>query len=264
MPAASQEDAALMAASQLILPDDNKSNNGTTTTNNTSQYNSATESLARSNLLRLETSELLSESKLHIHPTTTSVSHDNNNNNTAHYEAAWSPNVRSYISNIKDIINSLDETILSPNVALLPTNKSDKTVVEKSEGGEEENKYRVPLLSDKFYKSTAHHTLSTASSSSSLNNTKKKSKNSNNNNNNPLTTWSFPFMGGQSLSIVPIGSFAHVGNAGLSNVHANGGNVLPVLDLAVLFPCGGDSVEKSVSGFMGGKDYLNHRYTDVS
>ena len=238
-------------------------NNGTSNTSqHQQQYNSATESLARSNLLRLETSELLSESKLHIHPPTTTTTP---NDTTAHYEARWSPNVRSYISNIKDIIGSLDEAILSPNVALLPPNKSE--IVEKgmehlSSEGEKKNMYRVPLMSDKFYKSTFAHTTTSA-------NTKKSSKSGSN---NPLTTWSFPFAGGQSLSIVPIGSFAHLGNAGLTNVHANGGDVLPVLDLAVLFPCGSVSENEKREGggggesigFMGGKDYLNHRYTDVS
>jgi len=100
------------------------------------------------------------------------------------------------------------------------------------------DEHRVPLLSDKFNKS----------SSSS--------------NNNPLTTWSFPFQGGTSLSIHPIGSFGHVGNAGLANRHANGGDVLPVLDVAVLVDgsiMGGDGDSE---GFVGGKDYLNHRYTD--
>ncbi|EJK61941.1 hypothetical protein THAOC_17480, partial [Thalassiosira oceanica] len=68
--------------------------------------------------------------------------------------------------------------------------------------------------------------------------------------------WTFPFAGGESLDVVPVGSFGADGSAGLAARHANGG-VVPVLDLAVLFG-GGDG------GFVGGKDYLNHRYTDVS
>jgi hypothetical protein len=55
-----------------------------------------------------------------------------------------------------------------------------------------------------------------------------------------------------SLSLIPIGSLAHLGNAGLTNRHANGNNV-PVLDVAVL-----------MEGMVGGKDYLNGRYGDVS
>jgi hypothetical protein len=55
-----------------------------------------------------------------------------------------------------------------------------------------------------------------------------------------------------SLSLIPIGSLAHLGNAGLTNRHANGNNV-PVLDVAVL-----------MEGMVGGKDYLNGRYADVS
>jgi len=97
-------------------------------------------------------------------------------------------------------------------------------------------RYRIPLLSDKFTKSVE------ASSAS-----------------NPLTSWSFPFAGGNSLTVHPIGSLAHVGNAGLANRHANG-NVVPVLDVAVLV--NNKSNGEEGDAFVGGKDYLNHRYTD--
>ncbi|KAL7543753.1 hypothetical protein ACHAXR_013445 [Thalassiosira sp. AJA248-18] len=175
MPAAPQEDAALMAASQLIIP--NSSSNNTTKRDKSSSSssepnNSATNALARSNLLRLETSELLQESFLHIHPphaNTKGEYESGSQDKSAHYEAKWAPN------------------------------------------------------------------------------------------NNPLTSWSFPFQGGSTLTLHPIGSFAHIGNAGLSNRHANG-NVLPMLDVAVLV--NNDDSDGDGGGFVGGKDYLNHRYTD--
>ena len=263
MPAAPPQegDAALLAATQLHIPNNSSKNDKQQKSSSINapgpggsqqqqqQHNSATESLAKSNLLRLETNELINESKLHIHPptgssdntTTTSSSH----NAAVHYEAKWSPSVRTYIHDIKHIIHGLGGVSLCPNVALLPPNSNN--VKERGE-----NKYRIPLLSDKFHKSQHHqHT------------------NNNSSNNNPLTSWSFPFHGGKSLHIQPIGSFGQVGNAGLANVHANGcgGDVVPVLDLAVLFHVNvgdNDGGEEGEAGFVAGKDYLNHRYTDVS
>ena len=263
MPAAPQEDAALMAAaSQLLLPEADKggkssssSSGGKDASNSTSvPYNSATNALARSNLLRLETCELISESLLHIHPSSSSSggsdngsSLKNNNNNNVHYEAKWAPSVRSYLEGVKRVVGGLGEATLGPDVALLPTSGG---------GGDANNanassrKYRIPLLSDKYTKSQSDTTTSSGSTSNA----------------NPLTSWSFPFPGGNTLSLLPIGSFAHVGNAGLSNRHANG-NVVPVLDVAVLFNgsmVGGSDGEEEGANFVGGKDYLNHRYTDVS
>lgn len=259
MPAAPPQeegDAALLAASQLHIPnnstknDKQKSssiNSSTSQQQQQQQHNSATESLAKSNLLRLETNELINESKLHIHPPTGSSDNTTTTSHAVHYEAKWSPSVRTYIHDIKHIIHGLGGVSLCPNVALLLSNSSSNNNV-KVKG---ENKYRIPLLSDKFHKS--QHT----------------NKSNSNSSNNPLTSWSFPFHGGKSLHIQPIGSFGHVGNAGLANVHANGcgGDVVPVLDLAVLFHVNvgdNDGGEEGEAGFVAGKDYLNHRYTDVS
>ena len=231
-----------MAASQHIT-----SNTSTkTSTTNTSTTNTNTETLARTNKLRLQINELLNESVLHVSPT---LDHHNHGGIVGGggrdvVEAKWSNVVRSYISNVSSIIQSLDETLLSPNVALLPntSNNSSSSSSSMDGGG---NKYRVLLLSDKFYKSI------TSSSSSSSSTTSSST--------NPLTTYTFPFHGGKSLSIIPIGSFAN--NVGLTNVHGNG-NIIPTLDLAVLVNVDGN--DKGEGGFVGGKDYLNHRYTDVS
>ena len=100
------------------------------------------------------------------------------------------------------------------------------------EVAEVENGYRVPLCSDKFRKHVDHGKGSSSSSSS--------------------LSDKWEFSSAKSLTLMPVGSFAHVGNAGLTNRHANGNNV-PVLDVAVL-----------MEGFVGGKDYLNGRYGDVS
>mmetsp|Transcript_1191 Transcript_1191/g.2196 ORF Transcript_1191/g.2196 Transcript_1191/m.2196 type:complete len:1553 (-) Transcript_1191:57-4715(-) len=227
MPAAPDEDAALMAASQHIVTDNKKSQSDSTGNNS----NSATNALARSNLLRLETSELLKESFLHIHPTG-DASH-------AHYEAKWAPTVRSYLESVKNVVEGLGKATLGPDVAILPNSKSTKEKGMEHLHNPGSEKYRIPLLSDKFTKSTENKTAGI----------------------NPLTSWQFPFAGGASLTIAPIGSFAHVGNAGLANRHANG-NVVPVLDVAVLV--NGSLIDGSCEeeAFVGGKDYLNGRYTD--
>lgn len=243
-----EEDTVLMAASQHITTSTNKSSS-TTNTSNTN-----TETLARNNKLRLQINELLNESVLHVHPT---LDHGGIVGGGNVVEAKWSNTVRSYISNVSSIIGSLDETLLSPNVALLPNNNTNSSGSKNVEEGV--NKYRVPLLSDKFHKSITSPSTSTSTSSSPTA--------------NPLTSYTFPFNGGKSLSIIPIGSFAHLYNAGLTNLHGNG-NVLPTLDIAVLVNVDDDDdgdmkyVDKGEDGkrgeFVGGKDYLNHRYTDVS
>lgn len=162
--------------------------------------------------------------------------------NRAHEEAKWAPSVRNYLDKIQEVITSMDKATLSPSIALLPHSSAsggDNDAVAISSP-----MYRIPLLSDKFHKSLPVLTsLSTGRGKVG---------------DNPLTSWSFPFHGGSSLSLVPIGSFGHIGNAGLANRHANGGNVLPVLDVAVLVN------NTDALPFVGGKDYINHRYTDVS
>ena len=234
-----EEETVLMAASQHITT---KSTSSSTT--NTSTTNTNTETLARTNKLRLQINELLNESVLHVHPTLDhhhgSIGGGGGGGGRDVVEAKWSNIVRSYISNVSSIIGSLDETLLSPNVALLPnTNNNNSSGGSNVEGG---NKYRVPLLSDKFYKSITSQSTSAST--------------------NPLTTYTFPFNGGKSLSIIPIGSFAN--NVGLTSVHGNG-NIVPTLDLAVLVTADDkDGDGKKGEGFVGGKDYLNHRYTDVS
>ncbi len=245
-----------MAASQLIIPNHHKSTKSSKPTRSSTSTNSgdathtsssATDALARSNLLRLETSELLSESFLHVHPL--------GDGNHVHYEAKWSTSVRSYLDCVKGVIGTLDGATLSPNVAQLPTiNAVKEKGMEHlaSTSKTSDVRYRVPLLSDKHHKSLAASSSSTTGGK---------------HNHNPLTSWSFPFSGGKSLTLHPIGSFAHLGNAGLVNRHANG-NVLPMLDVAVL--ADGSRLDeegeegKGNEGFVGGKDYLNHRYTDVS
>ena len=210
------------------------------------QNNSAaTESLARTNLLNLETSELLRESYLHVHPSG-DASH-------VHYEARWSPSVRSYLSSVKEVIGSLGRAALDSDVAVLPNIDGGGGGSTRERGMEHLVKdgsntggelYRIPLLSDKFVKSLSQSSCNPITGNKS----------------GGATSWSFPFSGGSSLTIAPIGSFAHLGNAGLANRRANG-NVIPTLDVAVLVDAGDESGENE---FVGGKDYLNHRYIDVS
>lgn len=236
---------ATAASQELVLGKPSASSLTSGGTTNSSNSNN-TDALVRSNLLRLEICELLKESVLHIHPATTTTTLGDHGSvvNRAHEEAKWAPSVRNYLDKIQEVISSLDDTTLSPSIALLPqscASGGDNDAVATSSP-----MYRIPLLSDKFHKS-----LPVSSSSSSSTGGKKAGD-------NPLTSWSFPFHGGSSLSLVPIGSFGHIGNAGLANRHANGGNVLPVLDVAVLVN------NTDALPFVGGKDYINHRYTDVS
>ena len=229
----------MMAASQAHIPTDRAASSSADTAAATS--NSNTDALARSNLLRLETTELIKEATLHLHP--------NGNDSSIHYEAKWAPMVRGYISNVSKALSTLHRCTLSPDVCLISSPSAaaaaSSGVKEKGmeqlggartgDGSSNSNMYRVPLQSDKFFKSLPESS------------------------NNP-TPWTFPFSG--QVKLVPIGSYAHIGNAGLTNRHANG-NVVPTLDLAVLVKGdGGDGNNKDA--FVGGKDYLNHRYTDVS
>lgn len=228
-----EEDANLMmAASQAHIPADKGTSKAADNTSN-----SNTDALARSNLLRLETTELIKEATLHLHP--------NGNDSSIHYEAKWAPIVRGYVSNLSSVLGALDKCTLSPDVCLLSSSSSASGGGMKEKGMEQLNgsgggdlestKYRVPLQSDKFLKSLPGGSNATSAG----------------------TPWTFPFSG--KVKIVPIGSYAHIGNAGLTNRHANG-NVVPTLDLAVLVK-GGDGDDDA---FVSGKDYLNHRYTDVS
>ena len=252
-----EEETVLMAASQHITST-TTSKPPSSSTNTSTTTNTNTEALARTNKLRLQINELLNESVLHVHPT---LDHGGivGGGGSNVVEAKWSNIVRSYISNVSSIISSLDETLLSPNVALLPNNTNSSG----SSSMDGVNKYRVPLLSDKFYKSITSSSLPSTSSTSTSTSSSPSSKQA-----NPLTSYTFPFHGGKSLSIIPIGSFAHLNNAGLTNLHGNG-NIVPVLDLAVLVNADddgdkGEGENGKREGFVGGKDYLNHRYTDVS
>lgn len=247
MPAtASKDDAAdvmemaTAASQELVHGKPSAASAASSGSNNTT---SNTDALVRSNLLRLEMCELLKESILHINPPATTTSSSGADVvNRAHEEAKWAPTVREYMVEIQEVMESLDEATLSPSVAILPAGNNSGSDNDAAQ------MYRIPLLSDKFHKS-----LPESSSSSSSSGGGKSEPD-----NNLLTSWSFPFHGGSSLSLVPIGSFGHIGNAGLANRHANGGNVLPVLDVAVLV----SNIDASSPLFVGGKDYLNHRYTD--
>lgn len=73
--------------------------------------------------------------------------------------------------------------------------------------------------------------------------------------------WRFHFAGGESLKITPINSYAANG-AGLTTSFANA-NILPTIDLAVLMPPKTSNGSDEI-GMIGGKDYLNGRYFDVS
>ena len=173
---------------------------------------SATAELYRTNLLRLETSELLNESTLHLSPFSGELDR----------EVKWSDDVRKYIEAIKSAIGSMDSTMLGPDNAAMPppsSSSDDEKVADR--------RYWANLDSDKFHKQGSD--------------------------------WSFPFAGGRSLQIEPVGEYG-AGGAGMTNQRGNA-LCLPLVDLAVLSPSNSNSGEDDM---IGGKDYLNGRYFDVS
>ena len=177
---------------------------------------SATAELYRTNLLRLETSELLNESTLHLSPFSGELDR----------EVKWSDDVRKYIEAVKAAIGGMDNTVLGPdNAAMPPLSSSDDS---HDKDGTADKRYWASLMSDKFHKQGSG--------------------------------WSFPFAGGRSLQIEPVGEYG-AGGAGMTNQRGNA-LCLPMVDLAVLSPS--SSAGNGEDDMIGGKDYLNGRYFDVS
>lgn len=167
----------------------------------------ATEELYHTNLLRLQATQLLSESML---PLSSHIG-------MLHDEVKWAKEAWAYIDHIKRAITSINSTTLSPDE--LKFKQSDK--------------FWTKLFSDKARKHFSDK-----------------------------QTWEFPFQGGESLKMAPIHSYAANG-AGLTTSISNA-NTLPTLDLAVLMPVKSKFEQENDDGFIGGKDYLNGRYFDVS
>lgn len=180
------------------------------------ESSTATEELYHTNLLRLQATQLLSESILPL----------SSHTGMLEKEVKWAKDVWEYIDNVKRNISSLGEAELSPD-----------DVKFKNVENSTENKFWIKLHSDKAQKH--------------FDSKDDKGK------------WNIPFTGGSNLKIVPINSYAANG-AGLTTSVANA-NVLPTLDVAVLMPVKskfddeGDDV-----GMIGGKDFMNGRYFDVS
>ena len=177
---------------------------------------SATAELYRTNLLRLETSELLNESTLHLSPFSGELDR----------EVKWSDDVRKYIETVKAAIGGMDGTVLGPdNAAMPPLSSSDDN---HDKDGTADKRYWASLESDRFHKQGSG--------------------------------WSFPFAGGRSLQMEPVGEYG-AGGAGMTNQRGNA-LCLPTVDLAVLSPS--NSAGNGEDDMIGGKDYLNGRYFDVS
>lgn len=179
------------------------------------QSSTATEELYHTNLLRLQATQLLSESILPL----------SSNTGMLEKEVKWAKNVREYIDNIKNNISSMKEAVLSPDDVKFKNENS------------KEDKFWIQLHSDKAKKHL-------------------DSKDETN-------KWNIPFTGGSNLKVLPVNSYAANG-AGLTTSVANA-NVLPTIDVAVLMPVKNkfDDEEDEI-GMIGGKDYLNGRYFDVS
>ncbi len=95
---------------------------------------SGTEELYHTNLLRLQASQLLSESMLSLSSHTGML--DN--------EVKWAKDVRSYLDNVKRAIVSMNEAVLSPDDVVLHTNNEDNKPC----------KYWIQLHSDKAKRHT--------------------------------------------------------------------------------------------------------------
>jgi len=177
----------------------------------------ATEELYHTNLLRLQATQLLSESILPL----------SSHTGMLEKEVKWAKDVWEYMDKLKRSLSSMKETLLSP----------DDVKFNSSKGEEKDYKSWIKLHSDKAQKH--------------LDSNEEKNQ------------WQFPFTGGEHLKIAPVNSYAANG-AGLTTSVANA-NVLPTLDLAVLMPVKSKFEEaEEDSGMIGGKDYLNGRYFDVS
>jgi hypothetical protein len=194
------------------------------------QPSTATEELYHTNLLRLQAAQLLSESIL---PLSSHIG-------TLENEVKWAKDVWQYIDNIKRILASLKGTVLSPDDVTLQSHDKKESSQQQSQ------RFWVKLHSDKAKKH--------------LDNMLKDESSKDRNH-----RFDFEFPGGDHLKVTPIGSYAANG-AGLTTSVANA-NVVPTLDLAVLMPVKSKFEEEDADdkvGMIGGKDYLNGRYFDVS
>ena len=175
----------------------------------------ATEELYHTNLLRLQATQLLSESILPL----------SSHTGMLEKEVKWAKDVWEYMDHLKRTLVTMKAAVLSPD--------------EVKFNNAEDKKFWIKLHSDKAQK----HFDSGDSD--------EKNK------------WNFGFAGGDHLKMAPIHSYAANG-AGLTTAVANA-NVIPTLDLAVLMPVKSKFEDDADdSGMIGGKDYLNGRYFDVS
>ena len=253
----------------------NNNNNNNTKNENQNGINNTME-LYHDNLMRLQSTELLNESLLPIsYYNNSSSSVKNDTFFTKHKKTKWEKDSRNYINSISTILKNMDSTILSPDVVLIPNKEKDDDVVKRT---------WIQLQSDRALR---HFNTSTSTTTTTTN-----SNNSNNNNNNQ---WKFPFHGGKSFTTIePINSYALPNGAGLTTKNGNAMKI-PVLDLGVLIGINTaaagaaaslegdddddmnedeDEMEEEEDGnndkkimkedMIGGKDYLNGRYFDVS
>ena len=141
-------------------------------------------------------------------------------------EVKWADQLRDYVNSVKDVLLKIKPTSLNPEMTMMVNDGKNKGDLSSW----------VPLHSDKA--------------------TLKK--------NQTAPTWDFHFPGGQSLQIESVGCYG-AGGVGLTTFSANA-RVLPTIDVAVLIPSfllAGENTQDEI-GMIGGKDYLNHRYFDVS
>jgi hypothetical protein len=187
----------------------------------------ATEELYYTNLLRLQATQLLSESVLPL-SSQTGLLKD---------EVKWSKDVHAYIETVQNTISNIKAAVLSPDDVKLDNKGGSKSI--KGE------KCWIQLHSDKA---------------------RKHFECSNNGEKNNDQEWKINFPGGECLKMSSINSYAANG-AGLTATVANANSIpmidVAVL-LPVKNRYEEDDVDHSADGMISGKDYLNGRYFDVS
>ena len=239
--------------------------------------------LYHDNLMRLQSTELLNESLLPIsyynNSSSSSSSVENDTFFSKHKKTKWEKDSRNYINAISTILKNMDSTILSPDVVLITNKDKDDDDVKRT---------WIQLQSDRALR---HFNTSTSTITSTSTTTSTSTNYNSTNNNSNNNQWKFPFHGGKSFTTIePINSYALPNGAGLTTKNGNAMKI-PILDLGVLIgnnrPAGdctrleGDyddrnedevdmeeddnHIEKIMKEDMiGGKDYLNGRYFDVS
>jgi U3 small nucleolar RNA-associated protein 22 len=187
----------------------------------------ATSELYRNNLMRMESQELLSESKLTLR---LQPEHEHVHSKTSSKSVKWTGQAQRYLQDVQDAIRSLPATTFSPDLALFAASNSNKKDVAHA------SPCLLPLYSDKALK---HVQGSRDAGSADASNNK--------------SAWNINFEGGADASAIKLSVAGSAATGGMLKRVANA-HVTPTIDLNVSIT--------AASKFYHAKDYLNYRYFD--